>query len=363
MAILASLVRGAGVVLVGTVALTGAASAQADFYKDKTIELIISTGVGGGLDNNARMVARHLPKFIPGRPTIIAKNMPGAGHVRAANYIYNQAPKDGTTIGTLIPAFVMAQVLDRTDAIQFDAAKMPWLASTSASNSTVYVWKKTGVNTVDDAKKKEVLMGGTGAGSYTTLYPLIMNHILGTKFKIVSGYTSTAEVRLAMERDEVQGRAGNNFNSLKAENADWLRDKKITILAQVGLERDPEFKDVPLMLDFARNEEEKKILTLFSADVVIGRPFLTAPGVPAERVEILRKAFAEMTKDPDYLKDSAQAGLDVTLVEGAKIQKIVEELIQTPPDIVVKAKAAMDPKSLVEKPKTSEGSKPNEGSK
>jgi len=357
MGIRSSLMHGLGVVLVGTMAFSAPAAAQADFYKGKTIELIISTGVGGGLDTNARMVARYLPKHIPGNPNIVAKNMPGAGHVRAANYIYNQAPKDGTTIGTLIPAFVMAQVLDRTDAIQFDAAKMPWLASTSASNSTVYVWKSTGVTSVDEAKKKQVLMGGTGAGSYTTLYPLVMNHILGTKFKIVSGYNSTAEIRLAMERNEVQGRAGNNFNSLKAENADWLKEGRIAILAQVGLERDPEFSQVPLLIDLAKNDEERRILKLFSADVVIGRPFLTAPGVPADRVAILRKAFADMTKDPDFLKESAQANLDVSLVEGEKIQKVVEELVQTPPDIVAKAKAAMDPKTLVEKPK-SEGDKP-----
>ena len=356
MALLASLLRAGAVALSGTLAASGTAAAQADFYKGKTIELVISTGVGGGLDTNARMVVRHLPKHIPGNPTIIAKNMPGAGHVRAANYIYNQAPKDGTTIGTLIPAFILAQVLNRTDAIQFDAAKMQWLASTSASNSTVYVWKTTGVNSIEDAKKKTVLMGGTGAGSYTTLYPLILNHIFGTQFKIVSGYNSTAEIGLAMERGEVQGRAGNNFNSLKSENPELLKDGKIAILAQVGLERDPEFSAVPLLIDLARNEEERQILKLFSADVVIGRPFLAAPGVPAERVEILRKAFAAMTKDPDYLKDSAQANLDVQLVEGEKIQKIVEELVATPAAVVAKAKLAMEPKNMVEKPKA-EGEK------
>ena len=351
MGILANLMRGVGVVLFGTVALSGIAAAQADFYKGKTIELIISTGVGGGLDANARMVARHLSKHIPGNPTIVAKNMPGAGHVRAANYIYNQAPKDGTTIGTLIAAFVMAQLLNRTDAIQFDAAKMQWLASTSASNSTVYVSKTTGVNTIEDAKKKPVLMGGTGAGSYTTLYPIIMNHVLGTQFKIVSGYTSTAEIGLAMERGEVQGRAGNNFNSLKSENPELLKEGKIAILAQVGLERDPEFNSVPLMVDLAKNDEERQILKLFSADVVIGRPFLTAPGVPADRVAILRKAFVDLTKDPDFLKESAQANLDVSLVEGEKIQKMVEDLINTPPDVVAKAKQAMEPKNVIEKPK------------
>jgi tripartite-type tricarboxylate transporter receptor subunit TctC len=354
---LAGVLHGVGLVLSGVLAFSGPASAQADFYKGKTIELIISTGVGGGLDTNARMVARHLSKHIPGNPTIVAKNMPGAGHVRAANFIYNNAPKDGTTIGTLIPAFVMAQLLNRTDAIQFDAAKMQWLASTSSSNSTVYVSSSAGVKSVEDAKKKQVLMGGTGAGSYTTLYPIVMNHILGTQFKIVSGYTSTAEIGLAMERGEVQGRAGNNFNSLKSENPDLLRDNKIAIITQVGLERDPEFKSVPLLLEFAKNEEEKKILTLFSADVVIGRPFLAPPGVPAERVEILRKAFAAVTKDPDFLKDAAQANLDVQLVEGARVQKIVEDLVSTPADIIAKAKIAMEPKNMVEKPK-SEGDKP-----
>jgi tripartite-type tricarboxylate transporter receptor subunit TctC len=357
MGILANLMRGLGVVLLGTTAMSGIAAAQADFYKGKTIELIISTGVGGGLDTNARTVARHLSKHIPGNPTIVAKNMPGAGHVRAANYIYNQAPKDGTTIGTLIPAFIMAQLLNRTDAIQFDAAKMQWLASTSASNSTVYVSKSAGVDTVEDAKKKPVLMGGTGAGSYTTLYPIVMNHVLGTQFKIVSGYSSTAEIGLAMERGEVQGRAGNNFNSLKSENPELLRDGKIAILAQVGLERDPEFKSVPLMTDFAKNDEERQILRLFSADVVIGRPFMTTPAVPADRVAILRKAFVDLAKDPDFLKDTKQANIDVELVEGEKVQKIVEDLVGTPPDIVAKAKLAMEPKNMVEKPKADGGSK------
>ena len=180
--------------------------------------------------------------------------------------------------------------------------------------------------------------------------------MLGTKFKIVSGYNSTAEIGLAMERGEVQGRAGNNFNSLKSENPELLKEGKIAILAQVGLERDPEFSAVPLLIDFAKTDEERQILKLFSADVVIGRPFLTAPGVPAERVAILRKAFAAMTKDPDYLKDSAQANLDVQLVEGEKIQKIVEELVATPPAVVAKAKLAMEPKNMVEKPQA-EGEK------
>src|SRR4051794_13799822 len=161
------------------------AAAQADFYRGKTIELIISTGVGGGLDSNARLVARHLVNHIPGHPTIVPKNMPGAGHIRAANYVFSQAPKDGTTIATFIPIFVMAQVLERSKGIQFDAANFNWLASTSSSNSTVYTWSKSGITTVADATKRPVLMGGTGVGSYTVIYPTVMNSLLGTRFKLV----------------------------------------------------------------------------------------------------------------------------------------------------------------------------------
>ncbi|HWG04810.1 MAG TPA: tripartite tricarboxylate transporter substrate-binding protein, partial [Beijerinckiaceae bacterium] len=327
-------------ILLAALGRSAAHADEPDFYRGKTIELVISTGPGGGLDSNARIVARHLADHIPGHPTIVARNMPGAGHLRAANYIYNEAPKDGTTIGTLIPAFVLAQILDGR-GVQFDAAKFQWLVSTSSSNSTVYVWGASDIKSVEDAMKRDVLMGGTGIGSYTTLYPTIMNNILKTRFKIIAGYQSSAEVNLAMQRGEVQGRAGNNFNSLKAENGQWLKDGTIRLIAQVGLNRDPEFPDVPLISDFAKNDSDRRILRLFSTDVVIGRPFLTSPGVPPDHVAILRKAFDEMLKDPAFLKESAEAGLDVNPVPGDKIQGIVADLVNTPPEIIAEAKAAM----------------------
>src|SRR5262249_7500164 len=251
-----------------------------------------------------------------------------------------QAPKDGTTIATFIPVFVMAQVLERSKSIQFDPSNFPWLASTSSSNSTVYVWHTSGVKSVEDARARQVLMRGTGGGSYTGLYPTVMNRVLGTKFKLVTGYQSTAEIGLAIERGEIQGRAGNNFNSLKAENGEWLRAGKINLIAQVGLERDPEFASVPLMTDFAKTDSDRQILRLFSTDVVIGRPFVTSPGVPTERVALLRRAFDAMLKDPAYLEDSTKAGLDVSPTDGATIQAVVNELVNTPDDIVAKAKLA-----------------------
>ena len=328
----------------------GGAAAQTDFYRGKTIDLVISTGVGGGLDANARVVARHLAQHIPGNPTIVPRNMPGAGHIRAANFVFSQAPKDGTVIATFIPIFVLAQVLDRSKSIQFDPANFNWLASTSSSNSTVYVWHTSSINSLEDAKRREVLMGGTGVGSYTIMYPTVMNSVLGTRFKLVTGYQSTAEIGLAMERGEIEGRAGNNFNSLKAENPEWLRTGKIKLLTQVGLERDPEFPDLPLLTDFAKSDLDRQILKLFSTDVVIGRPFVTSPGVPAERVALLRKAFEEMLTDPAYLEESKKAGLDVTPVAGSRIQTIVADLVHTPADIVAKAKLAMEPKNMIERP-------------
>jgi tripartite-type tricarboxylate transporter receptor subunit TctC len=312
------------------VVASGPAFAQADFYKGKSIELIISTGVGGGLDSNARLVARHLADHVPGHPAIVPKNMPGAGHIRAANYVFGQAAKDGTTIATFIPIFVMAQVLERSKSIQSDPAEFNWLASTSSSNSTVYTWYRSSIKSVEDAKKRQVLMGATGAGSYTVIYPTVMNSLLGTTFKLVMGYQSTAEIGLAMERGEIEGRAGNNFNSLKAENTDWLKTGKINLLAQVGLDRDPEFPGVPLLIDLAKSDEARAILKLYSTDVVIGRPFVTSPGVPPERVAILRAAFAEMLKDPAFLKDAAAVGLDVVPVDGARLQAIVSGLVHTP---------------------------------
>ena len=328
------------------VSLAGAlpAAAQTDFYKGKTIELIISTGVGGGLDTNGRILARHLAKHIPGSPTVVPKNMPGAGHIRAANYVYSQAPKDGTTIGTFIPIFVMAQVLERSRSIQFDPAQFNWLISTASNNSTIYTWHKVGIKSIEDAARRQVLMGGTGVGSYTTIYPTVMNNLLGTRFKLVMGYQSTAEIGLALERGEIEGRAGNNFNSLKSEHGDWLKNRMIDIITQVGLERDPEFPQIPLMLDLAKSDESRQVLKFFSTDVVIGRPFVTSPGVPADRVALLRKAFDDTVKDPAFIQDSIAAGLDLNPVAGEKIQRIVADLIATPDNIVAKAKLAMEAK-------------------
>lgn len=326
--------------LVLSAALPARADDSAAFFKGRSVDLIISTEAGVGHDTSQRILARYMTRHIPGQPSMVPRNMPGAGHVRAANFLYTQAPKDGTALGAFIPAFVTASLIDRSDAIQFVAAKFNWLGSSSFSNATLYVWASTGVKTVEDARKREVLMGGTGAGSLSTLYPVLMNNVLGTRFKLIGGYKGTADLNLALERGEVEGRAGNNFNSLKVENGAWIRDGKINILVQVGLEPDPEFNQVPLLIDLAPSPEAKQILRLFSSDVAIGRPLLAPPGVPENRIAALRKALEATLKDPAYLKEAKDTGVDVAPISGARLQQIVEDLSATPADVLAKAKVA-----------------------
>jgi len=317
------------------------AQQQQPFFAGKTIQLIVSTGTGGGLDANARLVARHWPEHIAGRPTIVVKNMPGAGHLRAANFIANQAPRDGTVLGAIVPAFLLAQVLESSKGIQFDAAKLSWIGASTAINSTVYVWSKTPVQTMADATRQQVLMGGTGAGSYTQIYPMILNAITGTKFKVIAGYATTNDVNLAMERGEVQGRAGNNFNSLRMENADWLRDGKIRFLAQVGLKRDPAYPDLPLMHEFGKTDDDKRLLRLFSADIAVGRPFIGPPGMASDRLEELQRTFDQTMTDPAFLKDAQDMHVDVAPVKGAELQAIVSDIVSTPADVVARARQAL----------------------
>lgn len=323
-------------------ALPSGASADpvADFYSGKTISLIISTGVGGGVDANARAVARHYGAHIPGKPTIVPKNMTGGGHLVATNYMYNVAPKDGTAIAAILPSFVLYQVIDGRGA-KYDARKFLWIGASDVDNQNVYTWHGAGIRSVEDAKKREVLMGATGAGSYTTLWPTLMNNLLGTKFKIVLGYKATTEIHLAMERGEVQGRAGNYFSSLKSQNPDWLAEKKIDFLAQIGSERDPEFADVPLLTDLTTDKEKQQIFKLFSGEIGLGRPFLTTPGIPADRLAALRKAFQETMADPAFRADAKQARLGVHPLSADKLKDISDSILDTPAALVAKGKAAM----------------------
>jgi tripartite-type tricarboxylate transporter receptor subunit TctC len=319
--------------------LPATADPVADFYKDKTISLIISTGVGGGYDTTARAVARYMTKYLPGNPSVVPKNMPGAGNVLAANFMANVAAKDGTFIATIAQAAFLLQPLG-DPGVRFDAKAFYYLGSSSVDNSTIYAWHTTGATRIEDVYQRELLLGATGVGSGSTVYPILMNNLLGTKFKLVTGYKTSRDIDLAMARGEVGGRAGNNFQSVKASHPDWIREKKLMFLAQIGLDRDPDFPDVPLLTELANNDEQRAIFKMFSVPVAIGRPFLTTPGVPRERADALRKAFEDTIKDPEFLAEGKKLNLDLNPVEGERLAEIVRDLIDTPPDIVAKAKQA-----------------------
>jgi tripartite-type tricarboxylate transporter receptor subunit TctC len=312
------------------------ADAVADFYTGKPISLIVSTGAGGGLDANARLVARHMGKHIPGRPSIVVRNMPGAGHIQATNFMHTQAPKDGSHIAAILPSFVLYQLIDGRGA-QYDTRNFNWLGSSDVDNMNVYVWHAAPVKSVEDAKRTEVLMGGTGAGSYTILFPTLMNNLIGTKFKIVSGYKSTNEIHLAMERGEVQGRAGNFFSSLKSQNADWLRDGKIKLMAQVGEERDPEFPDVPLLQELTNDAEAKQIFRLFSAEIAMGKAYLTTPDTPKDRLDALRRAFDATMQDAGFTAEAKASGIDVRPLKADGVSRIANEILATPKALVERA--------------------------
>jgi len=316
------------------------ADGVSDFYAGKSISLIISTGVGGGVDTNARIIAKHLGNHIPGNPGVLPKNMTGAGHLQATNYLYAQAARDGTFIGAILPAFVGYQVLDGRGA-QYDARNFNYLGSSDVENANLYTWNSLGVKRIEEVKTREVLMGATGAGSYTMLYPTLLNNMLGYKFKIVAGYKSTNEIHLAMERGEVFGRAGNFFSSLKAQNPDWLPGKKIDMLLQFGSVRDPEWPDLPLLTDLATNDEQRAIFKLFSAEVALGRVFLTTPGVPADRLAALRKAFEETLADPAYVEDARKVEMQVRPLTHQQVKALADEIVNLPADLIAKAKTAM----------------------
>jgi tripartite-type tricarboxylate transporter receptor subunit TctC len=268
--------------------------------------------------------------------------MPGGGHLVAANYMYSVAPKDGTALAHLLPAFVSYQVLGGHQ-VEYDAAKFNWIGGSDVDNMNLYVWHTAGIHSIEDAKKTQVLMGATGAGSYTALFPTLLNNLIGTKFKIVSGYKSTTEIHIAMERGEVQGRAGNYFSSLKANNRDWLAEKKINLLMQIGSKRDPDFKDLPLMTDLATNAEDRRVLAIYSGDVALGRSFITTAGVPADRLAALREAFDKTVRDPEFLADAEKINMEIKPIGHAELRALAMEILSTPPDLIEKAKKANTP--------------------
>jgi tripartite-type tricarboxylate transporter receptor subunit TctC len=319
----------------GAAILVATPVAADDFYKGKTINIIVGFGPGGGYDIYARMLARHLGKHIPGNPNVVVQDMEGAGGVRAANHVYNVAPKDGTVIAGVNQGAAMFKLLGGKGA-QYDPAKFQWLGSMAASNNTVYVWHTSGIKTLDDAKTREVSMAGSGVISDANIYPAVFNALLGTKFKVISGYTGTNDSNLALERGEVEGRGGGAYSSLVSTRPDWLRDDKVKILAQIGFEKEPDLKDVPLLLDVVKSEEERQIATVVTLPTAMGYNYWVAPEVPAERVEVLRTAFMAALKDEALLNEAKKQSLEIRPKTGQELEAMVKKAAETPKPILEK---------------------------
>lgn len=299
----------------------------AAFYANKRISLYIGFPPGGGYDIYSRLVARHLGRHIPGKPELVPSNMPGGSSRVAASYLYNVASKDGLSLGVVEQVLPLAQALGQ--AHKFDMARFRWIGSPDYDVRVVTTWHASGVATIEDAKKREVTMGATGV-SEAPGYPELMNSLIGTRFRMVRGYPGGAAVNLAMERREVDGRADNGWTSWKSDHAEWIRDKRIHILLQVGLARAPDLADVPLLTELTNDPQEREALKLISTPSSMGHPLIAPPEVPEERIKALRDAFDKMMVDPAFLADAEALRRPIRALSGADLERIAKDVLSAP---------------------------------
>jgi tripartite-type tricarboxylate transporter receptor subunit TctC len=335
--------RRLGAAIVAAASIAAALPAQADpvadFYHGKTLNLIIGTSTGNDYDFRGRLLARHLGHHLPGDPTIVPQNMPGVGGVKAANYLASIAPHDGTTLHMIMSNMMSSEAIS-AQGVQFDTRKFFWLGNTSSTPNVTVSWDKSGVTSIDQVKKQQLIVGAPG-GTAGVIYVTAMNALIGTKFKLVTGYPGGNEVNLAMERGEIDGRASNSWASWKSTHPDWVKDKRIIVLVQVGLKRASDLADVPLLFELAQNDMDRQVLTFLSADTSIARSLVTTPDTPPERVAALRRAFDETMKDPAFLAEAEQARVDMDPMSGEEAQKIADSIVNTPPAVVARAKAVL----------------------
>lgn len=307
-------------------------AAQEPFYAGKTITYFVGAGVGGGYDLQARTTARHLARHIPGNPTIVVQNVPAAGSMALTNQMFTTSPRDGTAIA-LIQRGMLLSKLTYPAATRFDIEKFNWIGSLNSEVATTLAWNDTAPHrSAKDLFDKELIVGGiVGVDPETT--PRLYNSLLGTKFKIVTGYNTTAQIALAIERGELQGIGDFSWSSLKAVRPQWLRDKKVTILMQGALQNDPELKGIPNALEFIKNPADRQILELHFTQKTAARPVIMPPGVPAERLAVLRKAFAALANDQEFQTEAKKSRVEFNFVPGGEIERVVKLIVSTPKNV------------------------------
>jgi tripartite-type tricarboxylate transporter receptor subunit TctC len=317
----------------------------ADFYKGKQMRFIIRSAPGGGYDLASRLIAAHITRHIPGHPSIVPQNMPGGGGITSVNYVAEVAPKDGTVVTLIGQSLPMDQSLGYTPSLKADLRSFNWIGNTGSSNMLNYIWHTSPTKTMADAKKRQTLIGGTGAGSATTWFPQVLNKVIGTQFKIIDGYKSGSDVRLAMERGEVEGYGPTAWSSLISASPEIVHKHLINIIVQIGLEKENDLPDVPLLQDLAEDADGRAILEFISKGFAVGMPVGVGPGVPAERVAALRKAFDETMTDPEFVAAMNKHGIDLKPMTGVQLAQLIDELLGAPQAIKDKVRAVMPARS------------------
>lgn len=332
----------AGLTLATLIAASAASPGRAEsmdsFTQTRTFNLIVGTEPGGGYDAYGRLFGRYFARHFPGDAGVVVQNMPGASGRRAAEYLYTAAPKDGTVMATLEQNIPLTQALGREN-VRFDVGRFNYIGNMSATVSTAIAWHTTGVTTIEEAKTTEVIVGATGSTGTTELFARLMNRALGTKFHVVMGYPGGNDINLAMQRGEVGGRASYSWASLKSGNPDWLAERKVHVLVQIGLRKAPDLPDVPLLIDIVPDPTDREVARLFSAGLELGRVVAAPPDVPAERVQLLRKVFDAALADPSLRAEAQRMQLDIEPMTGAEVQRIIASLLSEPPRVIEKAKA------------------------
>jgi tripartite-type tricarboxylate transporter receptor subunit TctC len=334
-----SIYLGISATFAALVCATGvSAQTPEEFYKGKTIDMIIGYAPGGSNDTYARILSNHMGKYIPGHPGVVIRNMPGAGSFLAVNQVYSASPRDGTVIGLGAPTIALDERLG-TNGVRFKTKELNWIGRTNSIVNIVMTWKTSPVKKIEDAFTREVNLSGTGAGSTVSIYPNVLNKIVGTKFKLIMGYRGSSEAMLAMERGEAEGHS-TSWEAVKTAHPAWITDGSINNILQFGLTRHPEMKDVPTAIELAKTPEQKAILTAVMNATEVGTGFFTTPGVPADRLNTLRRAFDQTMKDPDFLKEAEKMRVDIQPLTGEKLQELVASVSDLSPELTEKLRAA-----------------------
>ncbi len=314
----------------------------AQFYAGRQAALIVGSDVGGGYDAQGRLMARHLGRFLPGSPTFVVQNMPGAGSLQAANHLFNVAAKDGSVIALLQRGVLSARFTNPAGA-RFDLARFNWVGNISSEAGVVLAWHTSPFNTIQDVMKQEMLVGGTGATVDTETTPRLLNALIGTKFKVIAGYRGTGDATLAMERGELHGMGDWSWSNVKTRRPDYLRDKKVRVLLQVGTERIADLPDVPMASDFVKNDDDRQVFNLFLAQKAAARPVAAPPDIPATRIAALRDAFARMIKDAAFLQDASAQKLDIEPTAASEIDKVIQLFSTTPDSVGQRLRKSIEP--------------------